>query len=450
MTLILLAALTGCAPDDATVGGDWFAWLASQSSATVAEANLSFDNATVFECSGRGWDPETCDYEGGYIGPEGPGYSDSDRFIGGDCPRTNAAGNFNRSDGPCNGDYTSGCDAEDVAGFESECEELRSLEFNTWIVDDGYYGLTGEITPWRTEALLNAEGDLQLTVHVELPADKSNDDAEAQDFRFNFSIDPDFEPLDCLEDENGDASVEWRDGSNWVDEWSEDEDGHRIFYLNSGAYQVNPNDSGNTWYLSNDMLSGFGIAKFAAEEASSRPTDYGHYELDGTGPSFLAIDSHENPDLSTYDQKYAELCTKVGAVCEGVDTTGDSEILSWAEEMVDVLGASKDGEPKFEHKVEKNDWRPIDNTISGLDGWMEVHSSWVRLKTGQTVAEGETVEGDFQILYEGSEGGSRVMIRGSFKIDELKADRWGYEILEDAKRKENKTPFCGGATLEKN
>ncbi len=115
-----------------------------------------------------------------------------------------------------------------------------------------------------------------------------------------------------------------------------------------------------------------------------------------------------------------------------------------------MLGASKDGEPKFEHKVEKNDWRPIDNTISGLDGWMEVHSSWVRLKTGQTVAEGETVEGDFQILYEGSEGGSRVMIRGSFKIDELKADRWGYEILEDAKRKENKTPFCGGATLEKN
>lgn len=451
MNLILLAALTGCAPDDATVKGDWFAWLATQSSATVDERNLSFDNATVFECSGRGWDAETCDYEGGYIGPKGKAYSDSDRFIGGACPQTNAAGNLNPEDGPCNRDYIGACGEDDVAGFAAECEELQSLEFNTWITDDGYYGLTGDIKPWRTEALLNAEGDLQLTVHVELPADKNNSDAEAQDFRFNFSIDPDFDPLDCLEgeDENGEAYayVDHRDGSNWVDEWSEDEDGYRIFYLNSGAYQVNPNDSGNTWYLSNDMLSGFGIAKFAAEEAYSRPTDYGHYQLDGTGPSFLAVENHETPDLAGYDQKYAELCQKVGAVCDGVELTDDPDSLTWAEEMVNVLGASKNGEPRFEHKVEKNDWRPIDSTISGLDGWMEVHSSWVRLKSGQTVAEGEKVEGDFQVLYEGAEGGSRVMIRGTFLIDELRADRWGYEILEDAKRKDNKTPFCDGATL---
>jgi hypothetical protein len=115
--------------------------------------------------------------------------------------------------------------------------------------------------------------------------------------------------------------------------------------------------------------------------------------------------------------------------------------------MVNVLGANNNGEPRFEHKVEKNDWRPIDSTISGLDGWMEVHSSWVRLKTGQTVAEGEKVEGDFQVLYEGAEGGSRIMVRGTFLIDELKVDRWGYEILEDAKRSANNTPFCNGATL---
>ena len=67
MTLVFLAALTGCAPDDATVKGDWFAWLASQSSATVDERNLSFSGATVFECSGRGWNPDTCDYDNGYI-----------------------------------------------------------------------------------------------------------------------------------------------------------------------------------------------------------------------------------------------------------------------------------------------------------------------------------------------------------------------------------------------
>ncbi|MEC8192222.1 MAG: hypothetical protein VX127_05810 [Myxococcota bacterium] len=447
MTLVFLAALTGCAPDDATVKGDWFAWLASQSSATVDERNLSFSGATVFECSGRGWNPDTCDYDNGYIGPQGKGYSDSDRFIGGDCPQTNAAGNFNPNDGACNGDYIAACGADDIAGFQAECAELQALEFNTWATDDGYYGLKGDIKPWRTEALLNSEGDLQLTVHIELPADENNSDAEDQDFRFNFSIDPDFEPLDCLENEDGEAYVAQRDGSSWVDEWSEDEDGYRIYYLNAGAYQVNPNDSENTWYLSNDMLSGYGVAKFAAEDAASRPTDYGHYQLDGTGPSFLAIDSHESPDLSTYDAKYAELCEKVGAVCDGVVYEDDPTTVNWAEEMVNVLGANNNGEPRFEHKVEKNDWRPIDSTISGLDGWMEVHSSWVRLKTGQTVAEGEKVEGDFQVLYEGAEGGSRIMVRGTFLIDELKVDRWGYEILEDAKRSANNTPFCNGATL---
>ena len=78
---------------------------------------------------------------------------------------------------------------------------------------------------------------------------------------------------------------------------------------------------------------------------------------------------------------------------------------------------------------------------------MEVHSSWVRLDAGQTIAEGERVKGDFQILFEGDEGGSRVLVNGEFDIEALREDRWGYEILEDAKRKENGTEFCGGATL---
>ena len=75
---------------------------------------------------------------------------------------------------------------------------------------------------------------------------------------------------------------------------------------------------------------------------------------------------------------------------------------------------------------------------------MEVHSSWVKIKNGQTIAQGEEVVGEFQILYEGAESGSRVLIRGDFKTTDLKEDKWGYEILEDAKREENNTPFCGG------
>ena len=450
MNLLILAALTGCAPDDAKVTGDWFAWLARNSSATVDEDNLKLDGATRFECSGRGWDANECAFDPSYIGPgsdkTGLGYTEGDDTIGGDCPRLNSDGNLNPEAGACNGAYVSGCNEEDIAGFEAECDELRSLEFNDWITDDGYYGLSGDIEPWRSEALITAEGDLQLTVHVALPAQEKKDE---QDFRFTFSIDPDFAPVDCLEDENQEAYVDFRDGSNWIDEWSEDEDGFRIFYLNSGAYQVNPSNSDNSWYLSDDMLSGFGIAKFAAEEAFARPTDYGHYDIEGVGPSFLAIEDHENPDLSGYDAKFAELCEQVGATCEGVEYDNDPAAHNWTDEMVEVLGASKDGEPRFEHKVEKNDWRPIDSTISGLDGWMGVQSSWVRLETDQTIAEGESVKGDFQVLFEGAEGGSRVLIRGEFKVDELRFDKWGYEILEDAKREENKTPYCNGAEMPK-
>lgn len=468
MNLFLLTALTGCAPQDATVSGDWFAWVAANSSATVEDEKLSFDGATAFECSGRGWDPEACDFEPGYIGTTGgPG----DKYVGGDCPMTNAAGNFNRKDGACNVSYTSACNEESLKTFDEQCAELQSLENNTWINDDGHYGLTGDIEPWRTEALINSEGDLQLTVHIDL--------GSGEDFRFGFAIDPNFAPVDCLEDEEGNAYVAHRDGSNWVDEWSEDEDGNRIYYLNTGAYQHNPFKGADTWYLSDDMLSGYGFSKFAAEELSSVPVNYGFYPDDVPEPekdaSFLAVDDHEAPDLSFYDDRVEALCERaVGDACDhlSVDNDGDgasendgdcddadAEVLpadcsagaelpmSWADEFVNVLGANKDGEARFEHKIESNKWRPIDSTISGLDGWMEVHSSWVRLAAGQTIADGENVKGDFQVLFKGDEGGTRVLVRGEFDIEALREDRWGYEILEDAKRKENGTEFCGGATL---
>ena len=475
MNLLLLTALTGCAPQDATVDGDWFAWLAGNSSATVENEDLPFDSASAFECSGRGWDPELCDFEQGYVGPL---YGPEGKFVGGDCAMTNAAGNFNRADGVCNVSYTSDCNEEALALYEAQCAEIRSvdnggkIENNTWINDDGYYGLTGDIKPWRSEALINSEGDLQLTVHIDL--------GNGEDFRFGFSVDPDFAPVDCLEDEEGKTYVAHRDGSDWVDEWSEDEDGHRIYYLNTGAYQHNPYKGEDTWYLSDDMLSGYGFAKFASDELSSVPTNYGFYPEDVLEPakedSFLAVDDHERPDLSAYDERVEALCERaVGDACPhlSVDNDGDGASendgdcddtdadvlpadcpeqnddgpLSWSDEFVQLLGANKEGTARFEHKIESNKWRPIDSTISGLDGWMEVHSSWVRLDANQTIADGENVKGDFQVLYKGEEGGSRVLVRGEFDIEALREDRWGYEVLEEAKRSENGTEFCGGATL---
>jgi hypothetical protein len=474
MFALLFASLIGCTPQDATVSGDWFVWLAANSSATIEESALDLGSATVFSCNNAGWDPEECDFDEKYIGPRN-GFSDSDSFIGGDCKR--AEGN---AAGICDGDFVKHCGATDdlnkdgvvdgadaMFGFAEECDQIDKAEFQTWMRDDGYYGMTGKLKPWRSEAIINSEGDLQLTVHVDLGND--------QDFRFHFSIDPDFNPVECKTDDDGKAVIKHIDGSNWVDEWSEDEKGYRIFYLNSGSYQVNPNDSETWWYLNNEALSGWGFSKFAAEEFYSHAGRYGNYDEEGNGQGFLGISDHETPDIGEYELAIDVLCEQVyGWDCPSLHTDDDGdgaseaegdcddysaditvddcpdrnsedEPLSWQDEMIVMAGAAKDGEPKFQHKIETNTWRPIDETITGLDGWMEVHSSWVRIKNGSKVEEGGKVSGDFQVLYDGAESGSRLLITGEFSVDDLREDQWGYEILEDAKREENNTPFCGGA-----
>jgi hypothetical protein len=352
-----------------------------------------------------------------------------------------------------------------MAAFAEECASIQTISKNSWIRDDGYYAMSGDVDVWRSEALINSEGDLQLTVHIDI--------GDGEDFRFAWSIDPDFSPNDCLETDDGELYRDYQDGSDWIEEWSEDEEGNLIYYLNTGAYQVDPTDSENSWYLSQDMLSGYSFAKFGSEEFASHPAEYGHYDLnggplpwgDGLSGGFLgmSVDGHAggaaavNSDgyVDWYEQYVANLdalCnTALGRRCSTFDGNDD---LSWEEELTLILGASKDdnvngvldqGEARFEHKIESNLWRPLDNTISGLDGWMEVHSSWVRLKTGQTVAPGENVKGDYQIFYEGTEAGSRLLVRGEFEITDLDMDQWGYDVLEEVKREANGTPYCGGA-----
>jgi hypothetical protein len=520
MFALLLTTLIGCAPQDAKVSGDWFVWLAANSSATVDEDKLDISGATIFECSNRGWDTEKCEWKDGYIGQKRGGYSNDDRYIGGDCRMNNgycddndcsdsadAAKRFDPLEGSCDVQYEdlyledigdidcSGneekcCTEPDVEDFTDDCEDVVNADFHEWLSEDGYYGMTGDLNQWRSEAIINSEGDLQLTVHVDL--------GDGQDFRFHFTIDPDFEPIECSEEVTDDgetprAVVTKVDGSNWVDEWSEDEEGYRIYYLNAGAFQVNPNDSDNWWYLSRDMLSGYGFAKFAAEEFSSHPTDYGNYDLDGNGPGFVGVSDHEAPDIDGYQDAIEDLCNSVyrdECIFNQIDNDGDgyAEVdgdcddataditpadcpfvdeedkpLSWQDEMVVMAGASKTVadsqadqynrrgriiDPKFQHKIEDNFWRPIDKTVTGLDGWMEVHSSWVRLKHGSEIKDGGDVTGDFQIFYDGAESGSRLLVRGEFKTRRLRADRWGYDVLEDQKRDENNTEYCGGAQVE--
>ena len=497
MLALLIASLTGCAPQDAIVKGDWFVWLAANSAATVDEGELNLDNATRFDCYVRedgslGWDVETCSFDDRYIGSR-KGYSSKDNHIGGDCAREEGS-----TAGVCDGDFVKEnketgvlphCGAEEdtnkdgvidghdaIAAFAEECADIRDAEYQTWLKDDGYYAMTGKIgeyknakgelvnDTWRSEAIINSEGDLQLTVHVDI--------GNGQDFRYHFTIDPDFNPKKCVTNDEGKPEIQDDDQSSWVDEWSEDEDGYRIFYLNAGSYQVNPNDSETWWYLNSELLSGWGFSKFAAEEFYSQAGRYGNYDEEGNGPGFIGIEDHENPDLAAYTEAIEDLCAQVyGWDCIYLQTDDDGdgeseadgdcddkteditsddcpeidpdeEPLSWQDEMIVMAGAAKGGEPQFGYKIENNTWRPIDQTITGLDGWMEVHSSWVRLKNGSKIEEGGKVTGDYQLMYDGAESGSRLLVRGEFTVDDLREDQWGYEILEDVKRDENKTDYC--------
>lgn len=483
MLLALISLLTGCNPQDAEVSGTYFAWLAANSSATVEEGRIDgvLEEAARIDCVRTEDDP-------GYIG-------NSDESF--------------------------------------DCEKVAALTYYTWPQDDGYYGITGKIEPWRTEALLTSEGDFQITTHVEL--------GRTEDFRFHFTIAPDFAPTDCVEDESGNAVTEPVDGADWVESWSADEDGYKIYYLNAGSSQINPNDQDTYWYLTSEWLSGYGAGRFGSDDLSSIPGIYDWVDPNGyvgtyndarrefqckqgevtrlnypgnyfdSTPTEDAVgimdpacvpfqyedcSLDEDGEVDCTDMIWICPCEAYGSetcyptadldpnqISEGLQSDGSTiedgweddyaaclagqtvpgwqlysaeEIAAdmaadlqtssdeWAAELTDVLGAQVDGEPAFDVKVEDNSWRASDDVPVGLDRWAEAHTSWVRVKDGSKIEPGGTAEGDFQIIYQASESASYVLVTGTWKVEDIQEDKWGYEELEEVKLAESGASYCGG------
>jgi hypothetical protein len=422
--MMLALSLIGCAPQDAEVTAHWFTWLAANSSPSIDENSIDsmLEEATAFECSGRGWDRDEEEWENGYIGP-GNELLTAATYIGGDCDPDDES-----------------CDAD---ALEAECDDVNNAYFHTYLQEDGYYAMQGSVEPYRTEAYLNSENDFQLTVHQRLGG--------GEDFRFHFTIAPDFAPVECI-DEDGTTVARYVDDAEWVNQWSDTEDGYSIYYLNAGAYQRNPSDTDDYWYLINDWNSGYGSAKFSSDEFASLPGEYGDYDhleayesgaretLFANSGHFLAVGDRSALDDASIADTYAAYSDTLTGLAEG-----------WGEEMSNIAGASSDdGNFTYTEKVEDNQWRPIDTGISGLDGWMEVHHSWVRIKDGASFELGSAIEGDFQILMGGIDSGSRMVVIGSFKVESLRDDPVGYPFLEDELRgpEGNNTPYCGGTTAE--
>jgi hypothetical protein len=366
-SLLPLILLIGCAPQHAELTGSYTAWLAASSSATVDEEELDLSTSELFNCSGT----------------EVKGFDEFDTSV---------------------------------------CAEFAPEWFN-WLDDDAYYVLKGDLAEsWRSEAIITSERDLQVTFHVDL--------GDGQDFRVAWVIDPDFQPTRCTQDEAGTTVLELWDGEDWVDKWAEDEDAASIYYLNAGAYQLNPYDSDDYWVLPQEWLAGFGKAKFAAEEFNSRPTDFGMYEAGYTNGFYVELDPND-PDMDAYNALLA-------------DVQESAEI--WTEELAgsDALGLGY-GDDAYSMKVEDNSWRPVDQSSAGLDSWVQLESSWVTFdQDPDQIEAGDPTSGTFQILFKGAESGSWVLVNGTFDIPQVFEDRWGYTDLMEEKRLENETPECGG------
>ncbi len=377
--LTALISLSGCTPQQAEITGNWTAWFAASSSSIVWERTR--------EQADLGWADRSLDLD------------DSVKETLFDCAASNPTGLAQ-----------AGC--EDVAD-----------DWHTWLTDDAYFVLSSEIDAWRSEAILTAENDLQLTFHMDLGA---------VDFRVAWVVDPHFSPRECVQTEEGVAEEVPVDGADWVEEWSADEDGMYVFYLNAGAYQYNPYDSEEYWPLYNTWLSGYANAKFVgendkseAEEFNSHPSDFGS---SAASTWYLSLDPAD-PDMAGYE-----------AFADSVREAARGWALELTNEPAADFGYTFKG---YDLKVEDNTWRPIDASSAGLDGWIELDASWVRLdRRGDDIEEGGEVSGDFQITFDAIDSGSRVAVRGTFEIPEIHGDPWGYEQLYDEKREENQTPTC--------
>ncbi len=309
--------------------------------------------------------------------------------------------------------------------LEAPIDNCENNFAEAWIESDGYRAIGGPLDPWRGEGVITSEGDIQIGFHHRLPG--------GQDFRFAFIIDPTFQPTRCAEDENGTTIVENIDG-DWVENWSADVDSGTMYYLTNGGFQFNPDDTADIWTLPQEWRSGGAWGRFAAEDLKVRA---GYYGTPGAYNSLAADDGSvvDERDLFWSDMdEGADPATDRGHQ----NMIGDVEDIS--EEVNDELAAIQ---APIVTRVHTNEWRSPDQSAAGLDSWVGLHYSWVHFDEGSSFEKGDSLSGEFQMVFDASESQTRVMVSGRFNVDKLKRDRWVTQDVQAAKLDENGTVLCG-------
>jgi hypothetical protein len=327
----------------------------------------------------------------------------------------------------------------------------------SWLLEDGFEVVQEEIEPWRGEAIINSEGDLQIGFHHRLPG--------GADFRFNFTVNPNFQPITCKDVDGDDVTEPVAVDGDWVSEWSgsiteileragddprydplRQFEGGQLYHINSFSYQFNPDnpqdfDTG-FWSLPNEWRAGMSFGKFAEEFISHRTVRYGEPLMYST---FEATEDSYEPVVASENVWYCDLP-------DGADPTADPTCLNqgtgyeWftmgqlierttavTRESLDELafletvGGPAVGIAPF---VEDNTWRRPDGQPPGLDGWTELHYNYVVIDASSDLTVGGTVHGAFQLTMDGVTSTSRILINGEFESERIRADKWTSKNLQ--------------------
>jgi hypothetical protein len=349
-------------------------------------------------------------------------------------------------------------------------DEIWPPEYEEWAIQSGFHVVVeDDIEPWRGEAVITSEGDLQLAFHHRLPG--------GADMRFVFSIDPDFAPVSCSVDEQEGTVVRGPMDGDWIENWSTeldyiaeqsaaDEtgafgrpyahlepylDGGRLYLLNSRSYQLNPADpTGADWDIPSQWSAGAAQGKFSEENLFHRTARFGEPQV------YNAVEVADNTEYQYFDISKDELW-----YCD--DITGDpredlcmqameEEIrevqVGVREELDRMLDPDKSGEPVFSFApiTHINYWRESDGLPPGFDGWAEAHWNYVVFSGDSDLQVGGRAEGAFSFTFDADESSTRVFMTGQFVVEKIKKDRWTTSNLEQEKLIEKDVELCSAAS----
>lgn len=333
-----------------------------------------------------------------------------------------------------------------------------------WLSRDGFHVVSGELEPWRGEGIVTHEGDLLVGFHHSMPG--------GADIRFQFALDRFFQPTECIVQDDGSVVAAAIDG-DWIDEWSTELDyiaslegddfepyahlepyldGGRMWMLNAGSYQYNPEENADWWYTPEQWAAGAAQATFGEEQMTHRPQLFAEPEL----YNLFATLGLSDQDLGSsglgdaFTQDYLWWCEE-----DSGTEWADSNCLSVLEERVNRtadhamaefndVSVAEEGEEGFAYRpmVHLNKWRGLDGTAAGYDGWGEMDYNYVVLSEDSDLRIGGRVEGAFTLVFDGEESTSRLFVKGQFVIDKLKADTWAPQDLRAEKRDASGVEYC--------